>query len=75
MTAVPTAFVSYVESMAVFALWEMQKLGFLPSPQLPRSLPAIEDELRREESFSCSVPSDSNDSETQFNPYFGERLE
>lgn len=38
MAAVPTAFVSYVQSMAVVAL-------FLLSPQLPLSLPAIEDEL------------------------------
>lgn len=66
MAAVPTAFVSYVQSMAVVALWEQQQLGFLLSPQLPLSLPAIEDELWRKESLSCSVASDSNDSETQF---------
>lgn len=37
----PTAFVPYVESMAVFALWEKQQLWFLLSPQLPLSLPAM----------------------------------
>lgn len=74
MTTDRTAFVLDVESMAVFALREKQQLGFLLSPQLHLSFPATEDELQREESLSCSVASDCNDSETQFF-FFGERLE